>query len=414
MYDAEDLNRIRESHEAWRESTLSETLDAHGERAERFSTVSGHEVDRIYTPEDVADTDYEADLGFPGQPPYTRGVYPTMYRGRTWTMRQFAGYGTAAETNDRFHYLIEQGQTGLSTAFDMPTLMGLDSDAEMADGEVGREGVAVDTLEDMRVLFDGIDLSEISTSFTINPSAPVVYAMYVALADERGVDREQLRGTLQNDMFKEFIAQKEWVVPPEPSLKLVTDVINFSADETPKFKPVSVSGYHIREAGSTAVQELAFTLADGFAYVEACLDRGMAVDAFAPTLSFFFNSHNDVFEEVAKFRAARRIYARLMDEWYDAEAEASKQLKFHTQTAGQSLTAQQPLNNVVRVTLQALAGVLGGTQSLHTNSFDEALALPSERAVRVALRTQQIIAEESGVADIVDPLGGSFAVESLT
>jgi methylmalonyl-CoA mutase N-terminal domain/subunit len=362
----------------------------------------------------VADTDYEADLGFPGEPPYTRGVYPTMYRGRTWTMRQFAGYGTAAETNDRFHYLIEQGQTGLSTAFDMPTLMGLDSDAEMADGEVGREGVAVDTLEDMRVLFDGIDLSEISTSFTINPSAPVVYAMYVALADERGVDREQLRGTLQNDMFKEFIAQKEWVVPPEPSLKLVTDVIEFSAVETPKFKPVSVSGYHIREAGSTAVQELAFTLADGFAYVEACLDRGMAVDEFAPTLSFFFNSHNDVFEEVAKFRAARRIYARLMDEWYDAEAEASKQLKFHTQTAGQSLTAQQPLNNVVRVTLQALAGVLGGTQSLHTNSFDEALALPSERAVRVALRTQQIIAEESGVADIVDPLGGSFAVESLT
>jgi len=414
MYDETDLEAIRAAKSAWAEETLDPALDAYGERADRFATVSNHAVERLYTPLDVADIDYEADLGFPGEEPYTRGVYPTMYRGRQWTMRQFAGFGSARETNERFHYLIEEGQTGLSTAFDMPTLMGIDSDDRMAAGEVGKEGVAVDTLRDMEILFDDIDLADVSTSFTINPSAPVIYAMYVALADQRGVDRAKLRGTLQNDMFKEFIAQKEWVVPPEPSLRLVTDVIEFATQQTPKFKPVSVSGYHIREAGSTAVQELAFTLADGFAYVEACLDRGLDVDTFAPQLSFFFNSHNAIFEEVAKFRAARRIYARLMGEWYDAETDAAKQLKFHTQTAGQSLTAQQPLNNVVRVTIQALAGVLGGTQSLHTNSFDEALALPSEEAVRVALRTQQIIAEESGAADIVDPLGGSFAVEALT
>ncbi|MDB2265432.1 methylmalonyl-CoA mutase family protein [Halorubrum ezzemoulense] len=414
MYDDEELSQIREAKASWEAETLDPTLDRHGERSERFATVSNREVDRLYTPDDVADLDYEEDLGFPGEPPYTRGVYPTMYRGRTWTMRQFAGFGTAEETNERFHYLIDEGQTGLSTAFDMPSLMGIDSDDKMSLGEVGKEGVAVDTLRDMEVLFDGIDLAEVSTSFTINPSAPVIYAMYVALADQRGVPREKLRGTLQNDMLKEFIAQKEWVVPPAPSLELVTDTIEFAVAETPKFKPISVSGYHIREAGSTAVQELAFTLADGFAYVEACLDRGLDVDEFAPQLSFFFNSHNSLFEEVAKFRAARRIYATVMNEWYGAEAEASKQLKFHTQTAGQSLTAQQPLNNVARVTIQALAGVLGGTQSLHTNSFDEALALPSEQAVRVALRTQQIIAEESGAADIVDPLGGSFAVESLT
>ncbi|OYR46528.1 methylmalonyl-CoA mutase [Halorubrum sp. Ea8] len=414
MYDDEELSEIREAKESWEAETLDPTLDRHGERNERFATVSNHEVDRLYTPADVADLDYGEDLGFPGEEPYTRGVYPTMHRGRTWTMRQFAGFGTAEETNERFRYLIDEGQTGLSTAFDMPSLMGLDSDDPMSLGEVGKEGVAVDTLRDMEVLFDGIDVGEVSTSFTINPSAPVIYAMYVAIADQQGVPREELRGTLQNDMLKEFIAQKEWVIPPEPSLDLVTDTIEFAVDETPSFKPISVSGYHIREAGSTAVQELAFTLADGFAYVEACLDRGLDVDEFAPQLSFFFNSHNSIFEEVAKFRAARRIYARIMDEWYGAEADASKQLKFHTQTAGQSLTAQQPLNNVVRVTLQALAGVLGGTQSLHTNSFDEALALPSERAVRVALRTQQIIAEESGAADIVDPLGGSFAVEALT
>ncbi|MEZ3164547.1 methylmalonyl-CoA mutase family protein [Halorubrum sp. RMP-47] len=414
MYDDEELSEIREAKASWEAETLDPTLDRHGERSDRFATVSNREVDRLYTPDDVADIDYDEDLGFPGEPPYTRGVYPTMYRGRTWTMRQFAGFGTAEETNERFHYLIDEGQTGLSTAFDMPSLMGIDSDDKMSLGEVGKEGVAVDTLRDMEVLFDGIDLAEVSTSFTINPSAPVIYAMYVALADQRGVPREKLRGTLQNDMLKEFIAQKEWVIPPAPSLDIVTDTIEFAVAETPKFKPISVSGYHIREAGSTAVQELAFTLADGFAYVEACLDRGLDVDEFAPQLSFFFNSHNSLFEEVAKFRAARRIYATVMEEWYGAEADASKQLKFHTQTAGQSLTAQQPLNNVARVTIQALAGVLGGTQSLHTNSFDEALALPSEQAVRVALRTQQIIAEESGAADIVDPLGGSFAVESLT
>ena len=414
MYDEEDLAAIREAREDWEEETLDPVLDAYGERKDRFATVSNLDVDRLYTPEDIADVDYEDDLGFPGEFPYTRGVYPTGYRGRTWTMRQFAGFGTAEETNERFHYLIDNGQTGLSTAFDMPSLMGLDSDDSMSLGEVGKEGVAVDTLRDMEILFDGIDLGEVSTSFTINPSAPVIYAMYLAVADQQGVPREELRGTLQNDMLKEFIAQKEWVVPPQPSLDLVTDVVEYCVEETPKFHPISISGYHIREAGSTAVQELAFTLADGFAYVEDALERGLDVDEFAPTLSFFFNSHNSVFEEVAKFRAARRIYARVMDDWYDAEADASKQLKFHTQTAGQSLTAQQPLNNVARVTLQALAAVLGGSQSIHTNSYDEALALPSEEAVRVALRTQQIISDESGTADIVDPLGGSFAIESLT
>ncbi|MFB6182998.1 MAG: methylmalonyl-CoA mutase [Haloarculaceae archaeon] len=414
MYDEEDLAAIREAKADWEAKTLDPVLDEYGERKDRFATVSNLEVDRLYTPADVADLEYGEDLGFPGEPPFTRGVYPTMYRGRPWTMRQFAGFGTAAETNERFHYLVEAGQTGLSTAFDMPSLMGIDSDHDMADGEVGKEGVAVDTLADVERLFDGIDLGEISTSFTINPSAPVIYAMYVALADQQGVPREEIRGTLQNDMLKEFIAQKEWVVPPEPSLKLVVDTVEFAVAETPKLKPISVSGYHIREAGSTAAQELAFTLADGFAYVEACKARGLDVDDFGPQLSFFFNAHNAIFEEVAKFRAGRRIYARIMDEWYGADSDAARAMKFHTQTAGQSLTAQQPLNNVVRVTIQALAGVLGGSQSLHTNSFDEALALPGERAVRVALRTQQIIAEESGVADIVDPLGGSFAVEALT
>ena len=414
MYDDDDLAEIREHREEWEAETRDPVVDAHGERKDRFATVSNLEVDDLYTPEDVADVDYEADIGFPGEEPYTRGPYPTMYRGRTWTMRQFAGFGTATETNERFHYLIENGQTGLSTAFDMPSLMGKDSDDPLSDGEVGKEGVAVDTLRDMEVLFDGINIGEVSTSFTINPSAPVIFAMYVALADRKGIPREELRGTFQNDMLKEFMAQKEWVIPPEPSLDLVTDTVEFAVEETPGIYPISVSGYHIREAGSTAIQELAFTLADGFAYVEDAEERGMDVDEVAPQLSFFFNSHNSVFEEVAKFRAGRRIYARIMDEWYGAEAEASKRLKFHTQTAGQSLTAQQPLNNIVRVTIQALAGVLGGTQSLHTNSFDEALALPSEEAVRVALRTQQIIAEESGAADSVDPLAGSFMVESLT
>ncbi|WP_129114944.1 acyl-CoA mutase large subunit family protein [Halegenticoccus tardaugens] len=414
MYDEDELAAIRAARTEWEAETRDPVRERHGERKDRFATVSNLEVKDLYTPDDVADLDYLDDLGFPGEEPYARGVYPTMYRGRTWTMRQFAGFGTAEETNDRFHYLIENGQTGLSTAFDMPSLMGKDSDDPLSDGEVGKEGVAVDTLRDMEILFDGIDIGEVTTSFTINPSAPVIYAMYVALADRRGVPRERIGGTLQNDMLKEFIAQKEWVIPPEPSLHLVTDTIEFAAKETPRFRPISISGYHIREAGSTAVQELAFTLADGFAYVEDAIDRGLDVDDFAPQLSFFFNSHNSIFEEVAKFRAGRRIYARIMRDWYGAEDDRSKQLKFHTQTAGQSLTAQQPLNNVVRVTIQALAGVLGGTQSLHTNSFDEALALPSEEAVRVALRTQQIIAEESGAADSVDPLAGSFMVEALT
>lgn len=414
MFDQDELDRIRDAHRTWESETLDPVLDQYGERRDRFATVSNLEVDRLYTPEDVADLSYEDDLGFPGNAPYTRGIYPTMYRGRPWTMRQFAGYGTPEETNKRFHYLVEEGQTGLSTAFDMPSLMGIDSDDQMSTGEVGKEGVAVDTLRDMEILFDGIDLAEVSTSFTINPSAPVIYAMYIALADQQGVPREEIRGTLQNDMFKEFIAQKEWVVPPEPALKLVTDTIEFSAVETPNFHPVSISGYHIREAGSTAIEELAFTLADGFAYIEDAIDRGLDVDDFAPRLSFFFNCHNSIFEEIAKFRAGRRIYARVMDEWYGAERPESKRLKFHTQTAGQSLTAQQPLNNIVRTTIQALAAVLGGTQSLHTNSYDEALALPSEDAVRVALRTQQIIADESGAADIIDPMGGSFAIEALT
>ncbi len=413
MFGEDDLRQIREARSEWEAETLEPFLEG-GERKDRFATVSNHEVDRLYTPEDIADIDFDEEIGFPGDPPYTRGTYPTMYRGRTWTMRQFAGFGTAEETNERFHYLIEEGQTGLSTAFDMPSLMGIDSDHEMSQGEVGKEGVAVDTLRDMEILFDGIDISEVSTSFTINPSAPVIYAMYIALADEKGVPRDELRGTLQNDMLKEFIAQKEWVIPPEPSLDVVTDTIEFAVGETPSFHPISISGYHIREAGSTAVQEAAFTLADGFAYAEDCLDRGLDVDEFAPLFSFFFNSHNSIFEEIAKFRACRRVYAHIMEEWYGAEAEASKRLKFHTQTAGQSLTAQQPLNNIVRVTIQALAAVMGGTQSLHTNSYDEALALPSEEAVRVALRTQQIIADESGAADIVDPMGGSFAIEKLT
>jgi len=413
MFDEQELADISQQRESWEEDTLEPFLER-GERKERFATVSNHEVDRLYTANDIDDLDFDEDLGFPGEPPYTRGPYPTMYRGRTWTMRQFAGFGTAEETNERFHYLIDEGQTGLSTAFDMPSLMGIDSDHPMSEGEVGKEGVAVDTLRDMEILFDEIDISDVSTSFTINPSAAVIYAMYIALADQQGIPRDEVKGTLQNDMLKEFIAQKEWVIPPDPSLKIVTDTIEFAVDETPNFHPISISGYHIREAGSTAAQEAAFTLADGFAYVEDCLERGLEIDEFAPLLSFFFNSHNSIFEEIAKFRASRRIYARIMDERYDAEQPESKRLKFHTQTAGQSLTAQQPLNNIVRVTIQALGGVLGGTQSLHTNSFDEALALPSEKAVRVALRTQQIIADESGAADIVDPMGGSFAIEKLT
>ena len=398
----------------WEEETLKPFLEKHPERKERFITVSNEEIERLYTPEDLKDFDYERDLGYPGEYPFTRGVYPTMYRGRLWTMRQFSGFGGPEETNRRFKYLLEEGETGLSTAFDMPTLMGLDSDHPLAHGEVGVEGVAIDTLRDFEILFDGIPLDQVSTSFTINPSAPVIYAMYIAVGDKQGVPREKLRGTIQNDMLKEFIAQKEWVIPPKPSVDLIVDIFEYGIKETPKFNLISVSGYHIREAGSTAVQELAFTLADGMAYVEACLERGLDIDEFAPQISFFFNSHNSFFEEIAKFRAARRIWARAMRERYGAKNPRSWMLKFHTQTAGCTLTEQQPLNNIVRVTLQALAAVLGGTQSLHTNAYDEALALPTEESARIALRTQQIIAYETGVADVVDPLAGSYFVESLT
>jgi methylmalonyl-CoA mutase N-terminal domain/subunit len=383
------------------------------ERDALFTTISGLENEPLYTPDNV-NLDYERDLGYPGVYPFTRGVYPSMYRGRLWTMRQFAGFGTAEETNTRFRYLREHGQTGLSTAFDMPTLMGYDSDHPKSLGEVGREGVAVDSLEDMEQLFAGIPLGEVSTSMTINAPAAMLLAFYICVAEEQGVDRDRLRGTIQTDILKEYIAQKEWIFPPEPSMRLCVDMIEFCAREVPLWHPVSISGYHIREAGSTAAQELAFTLADGFAYVEAALARGLDVDDFAPRLSFFFNAHIDFFEEIAKYRAARRIWARELRERYKARDPRSWLMRFHTQTAGVSLTAQQPEVNIVRTALEALAAVLGGTQSLHTNSFDEALALPTEHAVKIALRTQQVIAHETGVANTIDPLGGSYYVEELT
>jgi methylmalonyl-CoA mutase N-terminal domain/subunit len=381
------------------------------ERPVRFSTVSDMEVDPLYTEGDVPPPDR---IGLPGEFPYTRGVHPSMYRGRLWTMRQFAGFGTAEDTNARFKFLLRQGQTGLSTAFDMPTLMGYDADHPRARGEVGREGVAVSSLVDARALFDGIRLSDVTTSMTVNCTASVLLAMYLAIADEEGVPWSQVGGTIQNDMLKEFIAQKEWICPPDPSVRIVVDMIEFCAQHAPRWHPVSISGYHIREAGSTAVQELAFTLADGLAYVQAAVARGIPVDTFAPRLSFFFNVHNDFLEEVAKLRAARRLWATLMRERFGATNPRSLMLRTHAQTAGCSLTAQQPVNNVVRVAVQALAAVMGGVQSLHTNSLDETLALPSEQAAMVALRTQQIIAEESGVTNVVDPLGGSYAVEALT
>src|SRR2546421_7763 len=388
--------------------------DALPERqGELFSTMSGVENDPLYTPEN-APVDYERDLGYPGAFPFTRGVYPSMYRGRLWTMRQFAGFGTAAETNARFRYLLEHGQTGLSTAFDMPTLMGYDSDHPRSEGEVGREGVAIDSLEDMETLFAGIPLGEVSTSMTINSPAAILLAYYACVGEEQGVSRDKLRGTIQTDILKEYIAQKEYIFPPEPSMRLVTDMVEFCSAEMPLWHPISISGYHIREAGSTAAQELAFTLADGFTYVEWAVERGIDVDAFAPRLSFFFNAHLDFFEEIAKYRAARRIWANVMRERYGAKDPRSWLMRFHTQTAGVSLTAQQPEVNIVRTAIEALAAVLGGTQSLHTNSYDEALALPTENAVRLALRTQQVIAHETGVVNTVDPLGGSYYVEHLT
>jgi methylmalonyl-CoA mutase N-terminal domain/subunit len=382
------------------------------ERDALFSTLSGEPVAPLYTPEDVGA--FEERIGFPGEYPFTRGVYPSMYRGRLWTMRQFAGFGTAEETNERFRYLLEHGQTGLSTAFDMPSLMGHDSDHPRSEGEVGREGVAVDTLDDMETLFAGIPMGEVSTSMTINAPAAVMLAFYVVAAERQGAPPEQLGGTIQTDILKEYIAQKEWCFPIDPAMRLVTDMVEFCAKRMPRWHPISISGYHIREAGSTAHQELAFTLKDGFTYVEQALERGLDVDQFAPRLSFFFNAHIDFFEEIAKYRAARRIWARELKETYGARDERSLLMRFHTQTAGVSLTAQQPLNNVVRTATEALSAVLGGTQSLHTNSYDEALALPTEEAVRVALRTQQIIAHETGVTNTIDPLGGSYFVEALT
>ncbi|MCU7494459.1 MAG: methylmalonyl-CoA mutase family protein [Ignavibacteria bacterium] len=380
----------------------------------KHTTVSGEPVNVLYTPQDILEKDYMRDLGFPGEYPYTRGIHSNGYRGKIWTMRQFAGFGTPEDTNERFHYLLKNGQTGLSVAFDLPTLMGWDSDAAMSQGEVGICGVAVSSLEDMEILFKNIPLERVSTSMTINSPAAMIFAFYLAVARKQGVDFKDLRGTLQNDILKEYIAQKEFIFPPKPSMRIITDMIEYCTREVPQWNPVSVSGYHIREAGSTALQELAFTLADGFAYIEACIERGMDVDEFAPRISFFFNSHLDFFEEIAKYRAARRIYAKRMKEKYGAKNPRSWWLRFHTQTAGVTLTAQQPENNIVRTAFQALAGVLGGTQSLHTNSMDETLALPSEKAVKIALRTQQLIAYETGVINTVDPLGGSYYVEALT
>ncbi|HEV8715573.1 MAG TPA: methylmalonyl-CoA mutase family protein [Candidatus Binatia bacterium] len=384
------------------------------ERMARFSTISDMEVEPLYTPEDTNGRDYERDIGMPGEYPYTRGVYPSMYRSKLWTMRQFAGFGTPEDTNQRFKFLLAEGQTGLSTAFDMPVLMGYDADHPRSLGEVGREGVSVSTLDDMERLFDSIPLDKVTTSMTVNCSASIILAMYFAMAQKRGIPLSKVSGTIQNDMLKEYIAQKEWICPPEPAVRIVTDMIEFCAKEVPRWHAVSISGYHIREAGSTAVQELAFTLADGIGYVQAAVERGLEVDEFAPRLSFFFDLHNDFFEEIAKLRAARRMWAKIMKERFGAKNPRSWLLRTHAQTAGVSLTAQQPFNNVVRVAIQALAGVLGGVQSLHTNSMDETLALPTEESVMVALRTQQIIAEESGVTNIIDPLGGSWAVETLT
>jgi methylmalonyl-CoA mutase N-terminal domain/subunit len=410
----ESHEQIKAAHERWEQQTLWPALERAPERDMRFMTTSSAPVERLYTPLDLADSEYERDIAHPGEYPYTRGIHPTGYRGKVWTMRMFAGFGTAEETNARFHYLLGQGQTGLSIAFDMPTLYGRDTDHPLVEGEFGKCGVAVSSLADMEILLAGLPLDQISTSMTINSPAAMIWAMYLVAAEQRGVPWTQLRGTLQNDILKEYIAQNEYIFPPEPSMRLVTDTIEFASKHVSQWNPVSVSGYHIREAGSTAAQELAFTLADGFAYVEAALARGLDIDDFAPRISFFFNAHNDFFEEIAKYRAARRIWARAMRETYGAKKERSWWLRFHTQTAGCSLTAQQPEVNIVRTAIQALAAVLGGTQSLHTNSMDEALALPSEKAVTIALRTQQVIAGESGVTNTVDPLGGSYFVEALT
>ncbi|MHA2006300.1 MAG: acyl-CoA mutase large subunit family protein [Promethearchaeota archaeon] len=404
-----EFDKIKEDKEEWQNSISSKK-----ERQKSFKNLSDIEINRLYTPNDIKEINYGLDLGFPGQYPFTRGAYPNMYRGQFWTMRQFAGFGNAEQTNNRYKFLIEHGQTGLSVAFSLHTIYGIEATDQMALGEIGKEGVAIDTLKDMETLFNGIDLSKISTSMTINAPASILLAMYIVTAENQGHTPGQLRGTIQNDILKEYIAQKSWIFPPEPSMRLIVDTIEYCTKYVPQWYTISISGYHIREAGSTAVQELAFTLADGFAYVQAALERGLDVDDFAPRLSFFFNSHNNFFEEACKYRAARRIWAKHMKNKYGAKRPESMRLRFHTQTAGVSLTAQEPENNIIRTTIQALAAVLGGTQSLHTNSFDEALCLPTEKAVKIALRTQQIIAHESGVTDTVDPLAGSYYVEWLT
>ena len=414
MSDKSESASILKEEERWEKGTLAKTLEKFPERLKEFTTVSGMPISRVYTPLDVQNLDYPRDLGFPGEYPFTRGIHATGYRGRLWTMRQYAGFGTAEESNKRYKYLLEQGQTGLSVAFDLPTQVGYDADHPLAEGEVGKAGVPVSSLKDMEILFDGIPLDRVSTSMTINATAPQVLAMYLAIAEKQGVTLDNVRGTIQNDILKEYAARGTYIYPPEPSMRLVTDIIEYCFKNVSGFNTISVSGYHIREAGSTAVQELAFTLANGIAYTEAAVRRGLPVDSFAPRISFFFACHNDFLEEIAKFRAARRLWARIMKERFAAKNPKSLLLRYHVQTSGCTLTAQQPFNNIVRVAMQALAAVLGGAQSLHTNSFDEALALPSETAVMTALRTQQIIAYESGITNAVDPLGGSYLIEYLT
>ncbi|MEA2165248.1 MAG: methylmalonyl-CoA mutase, N-terminal domain [Thermoanaerobaculia bacterium] len=414
LFSAEALSAVKSEETRWKRDVYAPLTAKKAPWKKDFTTVSAMEVNPLATPNDVAGLDFERDIAFPGEFPYTRGIHPSGYRGRVWTMRQFAGFGSATHTNERFKYLLSQGQTGLSTAFHLPTLYGYDSDHHYSAGEVGKCGVAVDTLADMETLFDGINLEDVTVSMTINSTAPIALAMYLVVAEKQGADWKKISGTLQNDILKEYIAQKEYIFPPRPSMRLITDTFKFCAENVPKYNPISISGYHIREAGSTALQELAFTLRDGMEYVEYGVKAGLDIDEFAPRLSFFFNSHNDLFEEVAKFRAARRVWAKVMRDRYGAKDPRSWMLRFHTQTAGCSLTAQQPYNNIVRVTIQALAAVFGGTQSLHTNSLDETLALPTEQAARIALRTQQIIAHESGVINTVDPFGGSFFMEELT
>ncbi|MBC7357580.1 MAG: methylmalonyl-CoA mutase family protein [Desulfacinum sp.] len=414
MYDDKELERIRAGKEKWERTTLGKALSRFPERKPVFTSISGMPVERLYTPLDTADLDYEKDLGYPGQYPFTRGVQPTMYRGRFWTMRQYAGFGNARESNARYRYLLEQGQTGLSVAFDLPTQAGYDSDHPLSMGEVGKVGVAIDSLDDMKILFDGIPLDQVTTSMTINAPATVLLAMYLAIAEEQGVPFDKVGGTVQNDILKEIICRGQYIFPPKPSMRLTVDLIDYCFKHVPRWNTISISGYHIREAGSTAAQEMAFTIADGIAYVQACVDRGLAVDSFAPRLSFFFNAFTNVLEEVAKFRAGRRVWARIMKERFGASDPRSMMMRYHVQTGGVTLTAQQPLNNIVRVALQAYAAALGGCQSLHTNSYDEALCLPTQEAVTVALRTQQIVAEESGATDTIDPLAGSYFVEAMT